>query len=133
MKSTHHLLTSILRGVAIFALMTVSVFAAPPTAEDDAKIVGNWKVSPPGLERVYEISAGRNVKMVGGTVKDKTARLTPRNDGCYTINLEGGAIQKVVYVKADDQLVIEYFDNKKSMDLGLVRWKSAGVRVPATK
>lgn len=113
--------------------MAVSVFAAPPTAEDDAKIVGTWKVSPPGLERVYEISAGRNLKIVGGTVKDKTGRLTPRNDGAYTVNLEGGAIERVSYVRADDQLVIEYFDNRKSMDLGLIKWKSPAIRMPANK
>jgi len=133
MKSTHNLLTSLLGFVAVFALMAVSVFAALPTTEDDAKIVGNWKVSPPGLERVYEISAGRNLKIVGGKMKDKTGRLTPRDDGAYTVNLEGGAIERLSYVRADDQLVVEYFDNKKSMDLGLVKWKSPGVRMPASK
>lgn len=133
MRFTHNLLTSIIGSVAVFALTAVSVSAAPPTAEDDAKIVGNWKVSPPGLERVYEISTGHNLKIVGGNVKDKTGRLTPRNDASYTVNLEGGAIERIAYVRADDQLVIEYFDNKKSMDLGLVKWKSPGIRMTTNK
>lgn len=133
MRSTRNLLAPFLGSVAVSTIMVVSIFAAPPTAEDDVKIVGNWKVSPPGLERVYEITAGRNLKIVGGKVKDKTGRLTPRNDGAYTVNLEGGAIERLSYVPTNDQLVIEYFDNRKSMDLGLVKWKSPGVRMPGNK
>ena len=133
MKLSNSLFASITCTIAVSAFTVISAFAAPPTAEDDAKIVGNWKVTPPGLERIYEISAGHNIKMIGGSVQDKSGRLTPRNDGSYTINLQGGAVQRVVYVKADDQLLIEYFDNKKSMELNLVRWKSAGIRTAVGK
>lgn len=105
--------------------------AAAPTAADDAKIVGRWHVSPPGMERIYEISAGRNVKIMGGTMKEKFGHLTPQNEGYYTVNLEGGAVQKIVFSAATDQLAIEYYDSKKNLELGLARWKSAGTRVPA--
>jgi hypothetical protein len=121
------------RAMTVVLLMVVSAFAAPPTLDDDAKIAGNWRVSPPNLERVYEISAGRSVKITGGKLKDKFARLTPQEDGSYLMNLEANSVQKIVFDAASDQLLIEHYNTRKDLALGLAAWKRPGIRMPAKK
>ena len=133
MRIAFSLLNLTSRVLAVFALLAVSSFAAKPTPEDDLKIVGNWKVMPPHMERVYQIDATHNLKMIGTGAREKEGQLMPRDDGSYTINLERGAIERFTYDRALDQLMIEYFDNKRTMDVGMVRWKGPGVRIPAKK
>ncbi len=121
------------RTMMVLFLMLISAFAAPLSLEDNAKIAGNWHVSPPNLERVYEISAGLSVKITGGKLKDKFARLIPQADGSYLMNLEANSVQKVIFDTASDQLTIEHYNSRKDFQLGLVAWKRPGTRMPATK
>ena len=121
------LMTFLLIGL----LGALSSFGAPPTSVDEANIAGKWRVSPPNHERIYVITTGRNVKIMGGSLKEKTGRLTPQQDGSYTLNLDGDAIQRIVYVAANDQLLIEYYEPKKNLERGLPpTWKRPGIRMP---
>lgn len=122
-------------GAIILLFWLVPAFAAPPTAETDAKVAGTWQVSAKqGHVRIYEISAGRNVKIVGGGRADRSGRLTPQQDGSYTLKLDGDAIQRLVFVPADDQLLIEHYDSKKNFDLSLPPdWVASAVRVQTKK
>lgn len=123
-------------GVCVFIallVITVSAFAAAPTAEDDAKIIGSWRVSAPHTERVYEISAGHNVKIIGGALKAKFCRLEPNDDGSYRMHVEVQRVEKIVYDAADDKLHIEYYRSEKNLELGISEWKSTGTRVADKK
>ena len=126
---TRSLFSLVIRMWVACVLLSLSAFAAPPSAEVDAKIVGRWHVSPPGLERVYEISTGRNVKIVGGDVKEKFCHLQPQEDGSYRMSVDVKSLAKIVYVAANDQLQIEFYKTKKDLDLGIALWKSAGIRL----
>src|SRR6185312_11063100 len=64
-----------------FAIIALSTFAAKPTPEDDAKVVGKWQVSGPGFNRVYEISTGHTVRILGGAQKEKDSHMQPEDDG----------------------------------------------------
>lgn len=122
-------------GAIILLFCIVPAFAAPPTAETDAKVAGTWQVSAKqGHVRIYEISAGRNVKIVGGGREDRSGRLTPQQDGSYTLKLDDNAIQRLVFVPANDQLLIEHYDYKKNFDLSLPPdWKKPAVRIQTKK
>lgn len=110
-------------------LVPVSLLAAPPSSDVDAKIVGQWRVSAPGLERVYEITTGRNVKIIGGTAKDKFCHLQPADDGSYRMTVDIKSLEKIVYNPSSDELQVEFYKTKRDFDLGIVQWKSAGTRV----
>ncbi|WP_042724355.1 hypothetical protein [Chthoniobacter flavus] len=112
-----------------FVLFTLPAFAAKPAPEDDAKVVGNWQVSGPGFNRVYEISPGHTVRILGGTRKEKDSHMQPADDGSYRMIVKGTAMEKIVYLPATDQLHIEYYNSKQDLDLGNAVWKSTGNRV----
>ena len=102
-------------------------FAAAPTAEDDAKIVGTWHVKGPGFDRLYEISAGRNIKIEGAGYKAKRGHLLPQQDGAYLVKLDNDEL-RIVFDAANDQLQVECFA-EKNLRLGLPSmWKTTGTR-----
>jgi hypothetical protein len=107
-------------------------FAAAPTAEDDVKIVGTWHVKGPGFERLYEITAGRNIKIEGAGYEAKRGRLSPQQDGTYLVKLDKHEL-RIVYVRANDQLEVEGFAGR-NRELGLPSmWKTMATRKPGSK
>ena len=124
--------TSTAAAIVVF-LLTALASAAPPTAADDAKIVGKWQVSSkPGHVRMYTISTGRNVKIVGGGMDDRSGRLSAQQDGSYLLKLDQDAVQRVVFDAAKDQLVIQHYTLKKDFERGLApTWTAPGTRLPA--
>lgn len=114
--------------ILIQFLLSCFLFAAPPTAEDDKAIVGSWQVTNPFLTRIYEISEGRSLKLVGGEQGDKRGKLMPQDDGSYLADADG-AILRIVYVKADDQLIVTCYHSKQDLKRGLPpQWKTSGKR-----
>jgi hypothetical protein len=106
-----------------------AAFAAAPTAEDDAKIVGTWHVKGPGFERRYEITAGRNIKIEGAGFETKRGRLMPQPTGGYIVKLEKQTL-RILLVPAADQLEVEGFAGK-NLELGLPSmWKTTAARIP---
>jgi len=112
-----------------FAVVTFSASAARPTPEDDAKVVGKWQISGPGFNRVYEISPGHTVRILGGAQKEKDSHMQPEDDGSYRMIVKGTAMEKIVYLAATDELRVEYYHSKQDLDLGNAVWKSTGARV----
>ncbi len=105
-----------------------NAYSEPPTEEDHAAIAGSWIVTAKGVERRYDITAGRNIKIVGGGYKEKRGRLTPQNDGSYHVKIDGNQILRLVYTRESDQLSVELF-SEKNLELGLSPgWKTRGVR-----
>jgi len=111
-----------------FLLFSHSLLAAPPTVEDDKAIAGSWQVNPPGASRIYEITEGRTLKIIGGDKGDKRGRLMPQEDGSYLVDADG-ALLKITYLKPNDQLVVEFYHSKDDIKKGLpAGWKTNGKR-----
>jgi hypothetical protein len=111
-----------------FLLAAHPLSAAPPTEADDKAVAGSWQVNPPGTSRIYEISEGRTLKIVGGDKGDKRGRLMPQEDGSYLVDADG-AILRLVHLKPDDQLIVEFYRSKDDIKRGLpFGWKATGER-----
>jgi hypothetical protein len=112
----------------VWVLLSGMTLAVPPTPEDDKAIAGNWQVTNPFLTRIYEISEGRSLKLVGGKQPDKRAKLMPQDDGSYHADADG-AILRIIYVKADDQILVSCYSSKQDLKKGLPpEWKTTGKR-----
>jgi hypothetical protein len=123
------LLVSVCCLIFMISFAEPAAFAAAPTAEDDAKIVGTWHVKGPGFERRYEITAGRNIKIEGAGYETKRGRLVPQPTGGYVVKLEKQTL-RIVLVPAADQLEVEGFAGK-NLELGLPSmWKTTAARIP---
>jgi hypothetical protein len=109
-------------------LMAATLHAAPPTKEDDKAIAGFWKVNPPNLSRIYEITEGRTIKITGSQAKDKRERLIPQDNGSYHVNLDSGLL-RISLDKERDRLTVEWFGHKDDIKNGVSPvWKAPGVR-----
>ena len=112
----------------ITLLIAPLLHSAPPTPEDDKAIAGSWQVSPPNANRIYEISEGRSLKIIGGDKGEKRGRLMPQEDGSYLVDADGATL-KLLYVKTGDQLVVEFYASKDDLKRGLPPgWKAKGTR-----
>jgi hypothetical protein len=104
----------------VIGLFAAVALAAPPTVEEEGRIVGKWQVSSkPGHVRLYTISTGRNVKIVGSGLPDRSGKLAPQQDGSYFLKLDADAIQRIVFDSGKDQLVVQHYTLKKDLDRGL--------------
>jgi len=116
-------------AIVLILLLGATAFSAAPTAQDEAGVVGSWRVSGKDFERRYDISAGRNIKIVGSGIKEKRGRLLPQQNGSYLVHLDGDGVLRLVFTKTNDQLVVECF-TRKNLELGLSSmWKVAAVRM----
>ena len=112
-----------------FICLHGSLFAAPPTAEDDKAIAGSWRLHVEGRTRIYEISEARNFKIMGGQLEEKRGRLMPQDDGSYTGDADG-TILRFLYVKPNDQIIIEWYATKSDLRRKLPpQWKGTATRI----
>jgi hypothetical protein len=119
--------------IVLLMIIGATAFPAEPTANDEAGVVGSWRVSGKDFERRYDISAGRNIKIAGSGIKDKRGRLTPQQDGSYLVQLDEDVVLRLMFTQANDRLVVECF-TKKNLSLGLSpMWKITAVRMQPQK
>ena len=113
----------------IFLSFSGSVVAAAPlTPVEEEKMVGKWLVNGGDVSRLYEITAGRNLRIEGSGRKDRHGRLSPQPDGTYVVKLDGPFL-RISYVPASDALTVECFAGMKDIERGLQpMWKAAAVR-----
>jgi hypothetical protein len=96
--------------------------AAPLTAADEAKMAGKWIVMSGHsgkIQRLYDITPGRNIRIAGSDLHDRKGRLTPRPDGTYFFKLEDDSNIRLKYAASSDELIVEYYKGKKDLELGL--------------
>ncbi|MEZ0273992.1 MAG: hypothetical protein ACAH88_03740 [Roseimicrobium sp.] len=101
--------------------------------EDDQLVAGEWEVQSPKGARLYEIKANRNIRIEGGGLKDKTGKMRPQEDGSYIVDVEG-AILRLIHLKANDKLIVEYYSEKKDIERKLTpTWKADASRKTSRK
>jgi hypothetical protein len=106
--------------------------AAPLTTKEEAQMAGNWYVKNPHNERIYQITAGRNLTMSGGGLPEKKEFLSQNADGSYGSKLQRAGTDsylRFVYVPASDQMTVEWYKSKKDAELGLTPgWRTVAQR-----
>jgi hypothetical protein len=113
----------------LLSISTALVFAAPPTPTDEEKMAGKWLVNGGDVPRLYEITAGRNIRIEGGGRNDRRGRLTPQPDGWCLVKLDDDSILRMKYTAATDVLDVEFYRAKKELEKGLPpMWKTQGQR-----
>lgn len=114
--------------LAIF-LMGIAASAALLAPADEARMAGKWIVSASGTERIYEITTGRNVKIIGSGIKDRQGHLTLQENGSFLVKLDHEELLRLTYTPSSDELIVEFFKSKKDLDMGLnAHWKTTATR-----
>src|SRR5687768_4542612 len=116
----------IIRTLLILLSISIAVVsAAPPAQTDEEKMAGKWLVTGGDVPRLYEITAGRNIRIEGGGRNDRRGRLTPQPDGWCLVKLDDDSILRIKYTSATDALDVEFYRAKKELEKGLPpMWKT---------